>query len=267
MSNVPGLYDYSNSVTATRYRTVGECCLLSHLYISRVELEKTHKGICFANYLGYILNVNITLSLSGMGYRTFQEIDKAQRGFEELLRKKITRYGVPYLAYTVLEAGVIHGWHAHMGLYVPAERAGNFKAWLKRRIGKMSRTDVPNVYHLDGFRADPITSQWKWFSYLMKGLDPRLTEDEQAMFPDQHATPHWLFGVRTFEYSGYIPIQRVRRSETISLAKQKSANYIPKVNLYYQISNERYSDAEHLRGQHDRQVAELTAKLESMTMI
>lgn len=268
MTKLPTPFSYTNSAAATQLRKKNECCLIPHLYVSRIDLEKTHKGICFANYSGYFLNVNLTLNFSGMGFTTYEEIDNAYRDFEEVLRKKIgVGYKVPFFAYAVFECGPIHGCHVHIGVHVPAHRCSNFKAWLDRRIRRMSKTYSLGVHHLDGFRSDPTTSQWKWFSYLMKGLDPRLTEDEEAMFAGTTVTPHWLYGVQRYQYGGYIPFSRVRRSRSISAAAQKAVGYAPEVNLYYNESNKRYSDHEYRRGIEDRSRAEVTAMLSNMELI
>lgn len=238
---------------------------MADCYISRIDLEKIYRGICFANYQGCFLNVNFTVSWQIIGYETWLELDAVFKKFAENLRKKILSYGALYFSYTVFEYGQVHGCHSHSGVHVPAVKLLDFRKWLKGYIGSLSRKSATTALNVQAWnRLDPTISQWNWFAYLMKGLDPRLTELEEAIFLEPGLTAHDLFGVEKSQYCGCIPFQRVRRSRSMMGKAQCNAGYEPETDLYNNATDERYSNLEYLRGVRDRHLAELTSELDKV---
>ncbi|MCJ2031322.1 hypothetical protein MKK50_18315 [Methylobacterium sp. J-043] len=237
------------------------CGATSKLYISRKEVIETWHLINYANYCGYQLNVELTINWAAMGYTTWVEIDAAYSGLMDLMLKHIKgckdRFGqpVPFLQYTVFENGMIVGAHSHTGLHLPRKDFVEFRRWLDKCIARMNKTGAKGVHECPVPRHEPTTSQWKTFSYAMKGMNPCLTiADMCGDFWRPGLTANYLLGIKQ-QYTGYIPFRRVRRSHWMSMRKLRAAGYVPSVNIWMTTSSERYSDVEYRRGERDRMLA------------
>jgi hypothetical protein len=275
MSQHSNQNQFLNAIASRRGSAMEACACgtISKLYISRAELIKTYYGINFANYCGYQLNVELTINWSQMGFATWPAIDRAFRDFMQCMHKHVKCYKkhihveVPFFQYSVFENGLFVGAHSHSGIHVPREMFPRFYCWLEDRISELNTAGAKNVFDCKPPRLDPTTSQWKWFAYAMKGLDPSLTVDEILRdFDRRGRTANYLFGVNQ-EYGGYVPFRRVRRSHAMSERRQIDADYVESVCHSDGSSNARYSDAEYQRGRRDRLMAEVTRKMSGMEPI
>lgn len=250
--------------TALHNGTIPDACACgetSKLYISRKDVIETWHLINFVNYSGYQLNVELTINWAAMGYTTWPAIDSAYSDLMDMMNKHIKsckdNFGraVPFLQYTVFENGLIIGTHSHSGVHVPRKDFVKFRRWLNKCIERMNKTGAKDVLYCPVPRRDPTTSQWKMFSYAMKGMDPRLTiTDMCGDYWHPGLTGNYLLGVKQ-KYTGYIAFRRVRRSHAMSIRKLLAADYVPSVDIRNAASSERYSDAEYRRGEQDRMLA------------
>jgi len=235
------------------------------LYIHRNDLFCAYDGIRFANYLGVVLNVELSICWGRAGYFLDDMADKAYRMFIDRLRKFTHSKGFEPYFWTTFECGPAVGIHSHMGLYIKDEFTGPFRRWLSRALidssGKpMDRDDYSVRVR---FRAERnITSQWRWFQYGFKGLDPRLALDEQNQYPTG-TTLNSLAGVRQ-AYAGALSLKRVRISRTMMEAARQSAGYCAPKGMHELNPEERYSDAEYSRGTAERMQAETLKALNAL---
>ncbi|MGE7414457.1 hypothetical protein [Methylobacterium tarhaniae] len=263
MSHQPA-HDQFLSVAALQKQTFPDVCACggaSKLYISRKDVIETWYLINYANYLGYQLNVELVISWAAMGYTTWPAIDAAYSGLMDLMHKHVKgckdKFGkpVPFLQYTVFENGLKFGAHSHTGLHLPRHDFVKFRHWLDKCIERINKTGVKNTCYCPVPRHDPTTSQWKMFSYAMKGMNPSLMiADMCGDYWHPGLTANYLLGVKQ-KYTGYIEFRRVRRSHAMSIRKLRAAGYVPSVDIWNATSSERYSDAEYRRGERDRMLA------------
>lgn len=258
--------------TALRNGAIPDACACgttSKLYISRKDVAETCWLINYANYYGYQLNIELVLNWSAMGYTTWPSIDAAYSGLMDLMHKHIKsctdRFGkpVPFLQYTVFESGIIVGVHSHTSLHLPRKDFVRFRHWLDKCIARMNKTSAKGVHYCPKPRHEPTTSQWKMFSYAMKGMNPGFTATEMLSdwwYPG--LTANYLMGIKQ-DYTGYIEFRRLRRSHALSARKMLAAGYAPLVNIWNATSSERYSDAEYRRGERDRMLAAYQASFGS----
>jgi hypothetical protein len=135
-----------------------------------------YSAVAFANLQGHILNAHLTITWRLLG------ISEHSKAAEALLRSvmnplkewyRARSNGKPLVWLYVHEDGNTHGFHTHLLLDMPTALIPGFKAWLRKRLRDICTSGrLPgNAYKLVAPPSDPIGRQWRYFQYLMKGID------------------------------------------------------------------------------------------------
>jgi hypothetical protein len=135
-----------------------------------------YSAVAFANLQGYILNAHVAITWGLLG------ITDHSKAAEALLRSvmnplkewyRARSNGRPLVWLYVHEDGNTHGFHTHLLLDMPTALIPGFKAWLRKRLRDICTSGpLPrNAYKLVAPPSDPIGRQWRYFQYLMKGID------------------------------------------------------------------------------------------------
>lgn len=230
-------------------------------YIHRDDLFRAYEGIRFANYLGYTLNVELTVCWECEGYEGDEAVDAAFRMFIDRFKKFVRYQKSRPFYWAVFENGPSVGLHSHMALHVQDSWARDFRRWLTGALRKPDGTPLL-TYSTRIHRGWHVNSQWPWFKYAFKGLNPALLPDEECQFP-QGTTLNSLAGVRR-DYTGAVSIKRVRIARSMLTKAQQEANYRMPPSLAGLPMNERYSDSEYRRGAADRLAAETMRALANL---
>lgn len=228
-------------------------------FIRRMQFVRAHQALSFANYMGAIINVQLTIAWDKMGYRHGQEVDGVYRLLMQSLRKFMRRCGVPNYSYMVFERSETFGLHSHGGIHVPVHVYPQFRRLLDRYIERLDRVGFKRRLHVRRRRetAVPraIEEQWRWFRYCMKGVDPNFSAYERDIFgltPSE--TYSNLVGVK-HRYTGIVSLPRVRLSQDMLRKAREKLHYPEK---YFEIDGEnQYNDSEYRRGEADRLTAML----------
>ena len=192
----------------------------SGIFITPRQLKIAHAAVEIANYHGLLMNVELTITPNAVGLSKADEVDAIQRQFFKKFGGMCRRWGISPRYNVVFEWGIRRGYHFHAAIALPPDTIGKFRRWIK-----------PAVFHLlsDGqptsglvfvkVRAKPtLDSQWRWFRYMMKGLDPEAVNRERRRVAD-------VVGISKLRSPGLWPFKRVRVSECSSFRAALKMRY------------------------------------------
>ncbi|MFS8035967.1 hypothetical protein ACI7BZ_03205 [Xanthobacter sp. AM11] len=218
-------------------------------YIRRYQVFDLYDAICFANYKGAILNIELTISWKLAGISSPTDVNRAYNVLMDRFRKFMVQRRYPAYYYAVFENDRKIGYHNHIGLHVPNSLQAAFRRWIKNiELEIVQGTTTGRLFHIRLHKQSSVKSQWQWFKYCVKGLDPSLTKrDKQLGKPDANS----LAGVWRRE-TGYVELQRVRIARSLGHKARRDASYTPKHCITNISEPNRYSDWEFERGRVDR---------------
>lgn len=217
-------------------------------YIRRHQVFDLYDAICFANYKGAILNIELTISWKLAGISSPTDVNRAYNVLMDRFRKFMVQRRHPAYYYAVLRTTVrlaitiISGFMFRTASKLPS-------GWIKNiELEIVQGTTTGRLFHIRLHKQSSAKSQWQWFKYCVKGLDPSLTKrDKQLGKPDANS----LAGVWRRE-TGYVELQRVRIARSLGHKARRDASYTPKHCITNISEPNRYSDWEFERGRVDR---------------
>lgn len=147
--------------------------------LTHQQVRKAYRAVAFANCLGRVLNVSMSVTWSTVGKEGGGQVAVCQHRFLELMRKWFHRRKSPALWIWVLERGKKYGLHSHLLLSVPWHLKVAFRddveAMLVTAVGcPLLKTPASKTLKMEMRSHLTITPQWEWFKYMMKGVDPNL---------------------------------------------------------------------------------------------
>lgn len=238
-------------------------------YISRDELCRLYEGILFANYQGAVLNAEVTFSWRLAGYEGTIQMNGALNRLLDRFRKFAAHREMKAYYYAVNEHGKHNGYHTHMSFHIPDKYRDDFRRWLSD-----INSDTANARRTKGFiflrthKQDAVHSQWRWFQYCMKGLDPRLLKGEAKGEGYEKLDTNKLAAVWRSE-TGSIDIKRLRIARAMGKKAQADAGYKPPFTMLNVRPEYRYQDSEYRRGliDHNEVLRETLKALDSMDLV
>jgi hypothetical protein len=226
-------------------------------YIRRDQIIGLYTAIMFANYQGSVLNAEVTVSWRLAGIVGSKPVTAAFNLFMDRYRKFMGHRKSPAHYYAVFENHSKIGYHSHMALHVPDKIRDAFHDWRRGVAADLvDGADPGNLFEVRVHKDDNVFSQWKWFQYCMKGLDPRLYRAEKEFGAKDLNS---LAGVLRRE-TGFVEMQRVRISRSLGATARAKAQYAPPYYMTRADWKTRYSDAEYQRGVMDRHSAAVGLK-------
>lgn len=145
-------------------------------HLSGQDWTKLYEGVAFANRLGTVLNVHVTINWDCAGIAGDDQVSRALVQWTGELRKwcGARRYSCHYVY--VHERAREQGLHTHLLTAIPRANKEEFQRWAFRYLQRMAgRRPLPiNAVCVRYRRERDVERQWLWFSYLTKGLDPSL---------------------------------------------------------------------------------------------
>ncbi|MFD1330742.1 hypothetical protein ACFQ4O_01885 [Methylopila musalis] len=227
-------------------------------YIPRIWLFELYDALRFANYSGFVFNVEVTINWQKAGLKHPSQIDRSFQKLTDRYRKYASQRKIPILYYAVFENGRYMGYHSHMSFHVPDCRHGEFSKWLEQTLKEgFDGISLTKFYKPKFNRNNNVLGQWLWFQYCMKGVNPRLQKGE---FPreDGKNTVHELMMMRFGPIpAGVVEIDRVRVSRSLRAKAQRAAGYVVPEDVCDVSPYLLWSDSEYRRGIADRQFEQL----------
>ncbi len=155
----------------------------NHRHLSIKEVSRLYTAIAYANRRGMVFNAHITISwgMLGIGKRDHTEAANALKVFCKGLLTWARYYGLSpgrhEIAYVyVHEVSSDFEIHTHVLVSVPQKLREKLISWAPKGVRGISKVrDIPvkAVHVVSPGRSKPhIEEQWRWFSYLCKGIDP-----------------------------------------------------------------------------------------------
>lgn len=229
------------------------------LHIPRDSLFQAYEGIRYANYLGSIFNVAITINWQCEGYESPASIDRAYRMFMDRYKKFCSHRNEIAFYWTVFERGETVGLHSHSGIALPWWHRNQFRSWFVHSLVNFDGRPFERASYSVRIRSGtPIISQWKWFRYCFKSVDPTMSATEKRRFGEA-ATVSQIAGL-AYQPGGFVPFKRVRLCRAFGSAARRKAGYASE-SIGRVPQEHRYGDDEYRRGLQDRQNAELRSVL------
>jgi len=146
------------------------------LRLTITQVNDLYSAVAYANTLGLVMNCHVTITwgLLGINDHTVAANALTHRVIKALRQWYKDHTGRDQLAWLyVHENGRIHGFHTHLMLAIPNDLRLAFSEWLESRLSDVCRLDsMPDeAWHVTAPPSDPIGRQWRYFQYLIKGID------------------------------------------------------------------------------------------------
>lgn len=172
----------------------------NHRHLSVKEVSRLYSAMAYANRKGMVFNAHITIAwgLLGLGHVDHNEVANALKTFCKNMLSWARDHGLSpaksKIAYVyAYEASDKLGIHTHVLVSVPQALCEKLRSWAPkgvRGISKVQDIPVEAVHVTHGKRRKPhIGEQWRWFSYLCKGIDPLATVKTKS---NQRILASWL---------------------------------------------------------------------------
>jgi hypothetical protein len=145
-------------------------------FLNGQQFIELYSAVSYANRLGLVMNVHISITWKMLGFECQHEAVKALRYefFKHL--QEWCEYRMPnghrFVWLYVHEVGRRHGFHTHILTAVPDELRDDLRTWMAARMARLSRTgNVPKgAFKIVAPPSDKIGRQWRYLQYLCKGL-------------------------------------------------------------------------------------------------
>ncbi|RQN35647.1 hypothetical protein [Paraburkholderia tropica] len=147
--------------------------------LTAAQFVDLYSAIAFANFNGQVFNVHVSITWELLGINRHEDAADAfcnsfRKPLERWYRDKVGRKH-PFVWLYVHEIGQTHGFHTHFLISIPDSLRPAFKEWVKARLSKISRvSELDKCSFNVEWRtrsAGSMWQQWKWFGYVMKGVD------------------------------------------------------------------------------------------------
>jgi hypothetical protein len=205
-------------------------------FIAGRDFRKAYNAVGFANQLGFVMNVHMTIVWETVGKKGDLEVAKAARRFLELFRKWCAERRLPCLWVHVLERGKRNGLHSHVLCHVPHLFGVRFRQWTDGAIktvtgklparkarGQRKGTGQPYTINIEHRRDNDVRAQWELFKYPMKGVHPRLVLLDVSS--RQAARPISEVAALRLRPQGIIKTKRVGTSRPLGEKAQTEAGF------------------------------------------
>lgn len=147
-------------------------------YISAQQFKNAYSAVAFANSLGFVMNVHLSITWGMMGISDPEIAAQILtryfiKDLKQWSKDRIGENNIPYLY--VHEVGSRRGFHTHILISLKKELLTEFRAWTDRRLCEVCGA---NSLPQGTFKAilrhkKAIKVQWRWwFQYLFKGVHP-----------------------------------------------------------------------------------------------
>jgi hypothetical protein len=165
-------------------------------HLSGPDWERIYEGIAFANRLGAVLNVHVTIAWECAGIWGDDRVSGALVQWTEGLRKWCRARKHPCHYVYVHERARDQGLHTHLLTAVPHDDKDRFQGWAFRYLQRIAgHGHLPVNAICVRHRGDrDVQRQWLWFGYLMKGLSPSAAIHSGR----DRAFRYWLSQMATF---------------------------------------------------------------------
>ncbi|WP_224549414.1 hypothetical protein [Mesorhizobium sp. CA16] len=188
-------------------------------YISAAELFRMYDAVQFANCSGWLMNTELTIAFGGSDARS-----------RNVFRSFLARYRA-WCDYQQIPCVYIYVWerppntrlHTHLQLHIPDNAQGKAASWAKRTlelVDPMSGERLVADKKLVARKSTDVASQWAWFRYLAKGIDPTIGVPGDVEVKDYRFARR--FGIAGLA-QGVIPFKRTGRSLQVSDQAQRQA--------------------------------------------
>lgn len=143
--------------------------------IDKDEFLEAYSAVSYANELGYILNVSLTICWEMLGVKP-KKASRDKSDFHDLLihplRNWLKNKCDFYWIYTN-EYSQKSGFHTHYLLHIPREHAESFNNYIAKRIKKINKNPDFNhaSFKLRFNKCMDLQKQWIRFQYLCKGIN------------------------------------------------------------------------------------------------
>ncbi|TIO36458.1 hypothetical protein [Mesorhizobium sp.] len=188
-------------------------------YISAAEFFRLYDAVQLANSYGWLMNAELTISFGGSDARS----QNAFRLFLARYRAWCDYQQVPCVYVYVWERPPNTRLHAHLQLHIPDNAQGKAAVWTPQTLELADPTNRECLVvdkKLVVRKSANVVSQWAWFRYITKGIDPRIGwQGDVGVENYQFAR---RFGIRGVA-QGIIPFKRTGRSLQISDRAQRLA--------------------------------------------
>ncbi len=147
-------------------------------HIAASDFENAYRAASFSNWSGTVMNVHLTIVWETVEKREDLEIRRCLEKFLERFRKWNSERSFATRWIYVQERVPSRGLHTHILASVDKLNRTDFERWALRCIKTVSgRIPIQNVQKgktiVIRHRAnDDVSTQWRLFQYLMKGVDP-----------------------------------------------------------------------------------------------
>ena len=143
--------------------------------IDKDEFKEAYSAAAYANELGYVLNVSLTICWEMLGVKP-KNSSRDESGLHELvihpLRDWLKHKSNFYWLYSN-EYSERSGVHTHYLFHVPKEHADSFKSYIAKRMKKINRNPQFSTasFKLRFDKGMDLYKQWMRFQYLCKGIN------------------------------------------------------------------------------------------------
>ena len=191
-----------------------------HRHMTVDEAGRVYSAIAFANTTGLVFNAHTTISWGLLGYIDHDEASRALIKFTKCFREWGRKRKIEVAYVYAHECSRRLGMHTHLLVAIPPSFLPKFKKWVKMGIRGVSRVQpIPDTaIHVTSRSKCSITTQWRWFGYICKGLNPY----SMVKHPSGHKIPaDYLIPFR-FEPPGEVRCKKlVGSSSNIGAAMQR----------------------------------------------
>lgn len=214
-------------------------------YIRRDQVFDLYDAILFANYQGRVLNVEMTISWNVAGITDPKDVNRAFNVFRDRFRQFLAHRKCPALYYAVFENSKRMKLHTHIAAHVPDEHLPVFRDWWRSIESEYPKGQSgTKMFVVRTRKRTPIHSQWRWFQYLMKGMDPKLRSAEKGPGVKDANSLAYVWRRET----GIVEVQRVRIARSLGPKARRKNGYAPFQSLTDVDLGKRYGDFEFQRG-------------------
>lgn len=217
----------------------------------RKDFYQLYEAVLYANYLGCVMNFELSICWQRGGFAMPDDVEIAFSGFIERFRKFCGYWETPAYYYAVFENGATVGYHSHIHLHFPHVLQPKLIQWLQSTLETPAGGPFPRAYYdWKRHKDDSTVSQWMWFSYAVKALDPSFTRVEQRA-REQFKTFNEAAGVRC-KPTGPLVIKRVRLAREIAEDARRKRKFRVH-NMFVFARDRRFGSEVYLLGMRDRE--------------
>lgn len=142
-------------------------------HISGEQWANAYNATAFANRLGLVLNVHVTILWDQVGLPHDGQVSAGLVRWTGELRKWCAARGYRCCYVYAHERSRRHGLHTHLLTSIPYRNRAQFMQWSVAYLARMSGLErlSKSAICVRHRREDDTERQWLWFNYIMKGGD------------------------------------------------------------------------------------------------